>query len=386
MKIAIVCGIFFPIPGGAQVQVHNTANKLVEFGHEVDVFLYNPTDIRSNDYKTILISKFLSSLVFFFKYYLKIDLSFIFEIYFKKIIKKSKYDIWHFNLINFKSLLIINTLKKLNQKIVVTFHGVDLQIDRKINYGYRLDKKYEECLLENINNIDLFLNISSIMKKDLLSLGIDENKIIHLPNTIDINKINRIKGLNKKIDAKKLKLITVARYDKNVKGYNLVETVAKKLFDNNVNFLWTIIGQSTKRLNDKKFIKENKDLFNIIENIGNEDEKYFPNTKIIKEYFNSDIYVNLSRIESFGVTFIEAIASGLPIISFDSKGANEIIVDDYNGFLITSDSLDDYVNKLIQISNNKNLLDSKRYNLTKTIERYDLNVVTNQLIDIFKNI
>ena len=57
-----------------------------------------------------------------------------------------------------------------------------------------------------------------------------------------------------------------------------------------------------------------------------------------------------------------------------------------NGFLITSDSLDDYVNKLIQISNNKNLLDSKRYNLKKTIERYDLNLVTNQLIDIFKNI
>ena len=63
MKIAIVCGIFFPIPGGAQVQVHNTANKLVELGHEVDLFLYNPTNIKSNDYKTVLISKFLSSLV-----------------------------------------------------------------------------------------------------------------------------------------------------------------------------------------------------------------------------------------------------------------------------------------------------------------------------------
>ena len=362
MKIAIVCGIFFPIPGGAQVQVHNIANKLVELGHEVDVFLYNPTDIKSNDYNIVIISKFLSSLVFFFKYYLKIDVSFILEFYLKRIIKKNKYDIWHFNLINFKSLLIIKTLKKLNQKIVVTFHGVDLQIDRKINYGYRLDKKYDECLLENISNIDLFLNISSIMKKDLLSLGIDENKIIYLPNTIDLNKINKTINLNKKTDFKKLKLITVARYDKNVKGYNQVEIIAKKLFDNGVNFLWTIIGENTKRLNNKKFINENKNLFNLIENIGNDDEKYFPNTKIIKEYFNSDIYINLSRIESFGVTIIEAIASGLPIISFDTKGSNEIVVDDYNGFLITSDSLDDYVNKLIQISKNKNLLESKKNN------------------------
>ncbi len=386
MKIAIVCGIFFPIPGGAQVQVHNIANKLVELGHEVDVFLYNPTNIKSNDYKTIIINKFLSSLVFFFKYYLKIDVSFILEIYLKKIIKKNNYDIWHFNLINFKSLLIINTLKKLNQKIVVTFHGVDLQIDRKINYGYRLDKKYEECLLENIRNIDLFLNISSIMKKDLLSIGIDENKIVHLPNTVDLDKINKTINLNKKINFKKLKLITVARYDKNVKGYNQVEIVAKKLFENDVNFLWTIIGENTKRLNSKKFINENKDLFNINENIGNDNEKYFPNTIIIKEYINSDIYVNLSRLESFGVTIIEAIASGLPIISFDTKGANEIVVNDYNGFLITSDSLNDYVNKLIQISNNKNLLESKKYNLTKTVEKFDLNIVASKLIKIYKNI
>ena len=386
MKIAIVCGIFFPIPGGAQVQVHNTANKLVELGHEVDLFLYNPTNIKSNDYKTVLISKFLSSLVFFFKYYLKIDVSFILEIYFKKIIKKNKYDIWHFNLLNYKSLLIINTLKKLNQKIVVTFHGVDLQIDRKINYGYRLNKRYEECLLDNINNVDLFLNISPIIKKNLLSLGIDENKIIHLPNTIDKDKIQKTINLNKKIESKKLKLITVARYDKKVKGYDYVEIVAKKLFDNKVNFLWTIIGDNTKRLNSKKFINENKDLFNIIENIGNDDEKYFPNTKIIKEYLNSDIYVNLSRIESFGITFIEAMACGLPIISFDAKSANEVVVNNYNSFLITSDSLDDYVNELIQISNNKNLLESKKSNLTKTIEKYDLNLVTSQLINIYKKI
>jgi len=386
MKIAIVCGIFFPIPGGAQVQVHNTANKLVELGHEVDLFLYNPTNIKSNDYKTVLISKFLSSLVFFFKYYLKIDVSFILEIYFKKIIKKNKYDIWHFNLLNYKSLLIINTLKKLNQKIVVTFHGVDLQIDRKINYGYRLNKRYEECFLDNINNVDLFLNISPIIKKNLLSLGIDENKIIHLPNTIDKDKIQKTINLNKKIESKKLKLITVARYDKKVKGYDYVEIVAKKLFDNKVNFLWTIIGDNTKRLNSKKFINENKDLFNIIENIGNDDEKYFPNTKIIKEYLNSDIYVNLSRIESFGITFIEAMACGLPIISFDAKSANEVVVNNYNSFLITSDSLDDYVNELIQISNNKNLLESKKSNLTKTIEKYDLNLVTSQLINIYKKI
>ena len=71
-----------------------------------------------------------------------------------------------------------------------------------------------------------------------MSIGIDKNKIVHLPNTVDLDKINKTLNLNKKTDFKKLKLITVARYDKNVKGYNQVEIVAKKLFENDVNFLF----------------------------------------------------------------------------------------------------------------------------------------------------
>ena len=118
MKIAIISGIFFPAPGGAQIQSHNFANKLVELGHEVDSYIYNPTNIKINNYKIFVINKLLSSLVFFCEYYLCLDISFILKIYFKKIIKNKKYDIWHFNFVNFKSLLIINILKELNRKLL----------------------------------------------------------------------------------------------------------------------------------------------------------------------------------------------------------------------------------------------------------------------------
>ena len=36
MKIAIVAGTFFPLPGGAQVQTHNLANKLIEKKNDVE--------------------------------------------------------------------------------------------------------------------------------------------------------------------------------------------------------------------------------------------------------------------------------------------------------------------------------------------------------------
>ena len=38
MKIAFIPSTFLPHIGGAEIQAHNVANKLVEKGHEVEVF------------------------------------------------------------------------------------------------------------------------------------------------------------------------------------------------------------------------------------------------------------------------------------------------------------------------------------------------------------
>ena len=54
------------------------------------------------------------------------------------------------------------------------------------------------------------------------------------------------------------------------------------------------------------FSKNNKNLFDILDNIENIDEEYFPHTNLIKHYKSADLYLNLSRIESFGVTYIES--------------------------------------------------------------------------------
>ena len=88
LKIAIISGIYFPAPGGAQVQSHNFANKFIELGHKVDSYIFNKTDIKINDYNIVLINKTLTSIVYFFRYYLNFNVSFILTLYLKSIIKK----------------------------------------------------------------------------------------------------------------------------------------------------------------------------------------------------------------------------------------------------------------------------------------------------------
>ena len=234
MKIAFVLGTFFPEAGGAQVQAHNICNKLVENKIETECYIFNKTNIKNNNYKILLLSKFLTSVVFFFKYYLNLNLNFLLIKYLKKIIKKNNYDFWHFIFLNHKCLILIDCLKQLDQKILVTFQGADIQIDKKINYGFRLDKKYDENLKKILKNIEHFFYVSNTVKKDLISLNIPENKMSYFPNSVEVEKF---KNYNReKKNPKKLNLITVARYSPKKKGYDILVNIGQKLLDNKINF------------------------------------------------------------------------------------------------------------------------------------------------------
>ena len=46
MRIAYVPGVFFPDPGGAQVQAHNLANIMNKNPIKADILLLNKSNIR----------------------------------------------------------------------------------------------------------------------------------------------------------------------------------------------------------------------------------------------------------------------------------------------------------------------------------------------------
>ncbi len=379
MKLAFIPSTFLPWVGGAEIQAHNTANKVIELGHDVDVFLLDKVLINNKKYKIVVLNKSLINLVFLFRYYLKIDLSFLLKFYFKKICKKKNYDAWHFHSVNFKTLLYIKILKDLNQNVFITFQGADIQKDQEIKYGYRFDQKYENLLKKTINLTDGVFAISENIIKELNFFSYPSAKIIKIPNSIEIKKIKEVEKNN--INEKKLKIITVARFYEKKKGLDMIEKIAKILVDNNFNFEWTLAGRNSNFLLKSNFISENKNFFNFQEEINNNDEVYFPHTELIKLYKKHDVYVNLARIESFGITIIEAIAAGLPVISFNTKGANEIVINNQNGFLIDQYDAKEMADYLINKFNK--LLKSNTINDEK-IMHYDLGINTKLTIENYK--
>lgn len=48
----------------------------------------------------------------------------------------------------------------------------------------------------------------------------------------------------------------------------------------------------------------------------------------------SDIYVSSSQHEGFGIVFLEAMASGLPVVCYDNGGQADFLIDQKTGFLV----------------------------------------------------
>ena len=122
--------------------------------------------------------------------------------------------------------------------------------------------------------------------------------------------------------------------------------------------------------------------FNILDEVKNFNEIYFPHSDLFKLYKNHDVYVNLARIESFGITMIEAIACGLPVISFNTKGANELVLNKENGYLLMNydakEMADFLMTKYETIFKNKTIDSS-------TVEKFDLETICKQFLENYKN-
>jgi len=61
----------------------------------------------------------------------------------------------------------------------------------------------------------------------------------------------------------------------------------------------------------------------------------------IKEHYKTkqvDIFINTSNYEGIPVSIMEAMSHGIPAIARDTGGINEIIIDEFNGFLLPTEA------------------------------------------------
>ena len=112
-----------------------------------------------------------------------------------------------------------------------------------------------------------------------------------------------------------------------------------------------------------------------------------PVEDVVKAYQESSIFVLSSRFEGFGMVLIEAMACGLPVVSYDCPaGPDEIITDGVDGLLVPSGDVHALAEKLMVLMSDDNLRRRLGQQARQTAQRYEMTTIANQWIALFEKV
>ncbi|MFA6335909.1 MAG: glycosyltransferase family 4 protein [Bacteroidales bacterium] len=179
-------------------------------------------------------------------------------------------------------------------------------------------------------------------------------------------------------DCKGKQIISVGRlyeekgYDKLVKAWSLISNKHKE---------WKIYIYGVGEMKDF--------LTGLIREKGVSDSLFLmdPVNNIVEKYLESSFYVMSSRFEGFGMVLIEAMACGLPVISFDCPvGPSNIIIDNEDGFLVDEGNIRQFAEKMSFLIENEDIRVKMGQKARENIRRYDQDIIMLKWDELFRSL
>ena len=195
------------------------------------------------------------------------------------------------------------------------------------------------------------------------------NNIKVIPNPLWFEKLVVESNLDQNI------AVAVGRFSYE-KGYDILLRIWKIVIEKQSSWILKIYGEG-----DNNQLRDLAKKLNILNNV-----QFFEPIKDIQNIYQSaSLLLNTSRSEAFGLTLIEAMSYGLPVISFENTlGAKQNIVNNNNGFLIEENNFEAYANKIIWLIENKQEMQRVSKNAIKSVKNYDFNTIMMQWHNLFQ--
>lgn len=112
-----------------------------------------------------------------------------------------------------------------------------------------------------------------------------------------------------------------------------------------------------------------------------------PTTEILDRYLESSMFILTSRFEGLPMVLIEAMACGLPIVSFDCPwGPAELIDNGKNGFLVEYLNTDEEADRICQLIESPTLRREMGENAKAYVKRFERDAVMKLWLDLFESL
>ncbi|MCR4345205.1 MAG: glycosyltransferase family 4 protein [Candidatus Scalindua sp.] len=235
----------------------------------------------------------------------------------------------------------------------VSVHGTEIR-DDKTSWRRRLKCYLKKWRLAALRKAKGIFPVSNFSARLVMSLGVEQSRIKVILNGVNTEHFRPVANYHK--NRRSQKLLTVARLDLN-KGHDHVLKALAILKKQGISPSYTIVGQGSEEIRLRE-MAQNLDLENQVVFTG-----FISDNQLPAIYNSCDIYVMASReipgrldlVEGFGISFLEASASGLPVVAGDSGGISDAVQNGKTGLLVNSDEPEDIASAIKRLLNDDNL-------------------------------
>ena len=200
---------------------------------------------------------------------------------------------------------------------------------------------------------------------------VELSNVVAIPDPLSFQPSSRSELSHKRV-------IAVGRYSYE-KGYDMLLSAWKKVAQECPGWRLDIFGDG-----DKSSLEQ------LIESLNIDRDTcalHGRTADIEKEYVDSSLFVCSSRFEGFGMVIVEAMACGLPVVSFDCPwGPGSIISDGRDGVLVENANVDALADKIIQVLNSEVYMQKLARNAIDKSNKYKLESIVLKWKSLFESL
>ncbi|MHC4109706.1 MAG: glycosyltransferase family 4 protein [Planctomycetota bacterium] len=291
------------------------------------------------------------------------------HIHYRNLLRDSDYDLVHAFFGFPTGWLCYRTAGKL--PYIISLRGSDVPGEHA---RLKLDYKVFGPVFKNIWKKATVLVACSEGLKNRALRFLPSVSIDVIPNGVDLE---RFRPARSEKEENVLKLLTVGRLSVTKRVELLIDTV-EMLHRDGRKIHFTIVGGGGMEQKLKKIVSE-RNLSDIIEITGR-----ISSGKMPQVYHQNDIFISATMLEGMSNVFLEAMASGLPIITTRYEGVEELMVD--NGIIVEHPDRKDIAAAIRTLSQDRQACNSFSAASRKQAASFTWFSVTDQYIELYKKV
>lgn len=278
-------------------------------------------------------------------------------------------------------VLVAPVTEALDIPVVVTFHGYDISIlPRQEN----VRRQYRELF----DRADALIGVSGHNASRLRELGAPEDKVRTIHNGSQLDQF-AYSNPTDRFNGRTVQLLHVGRLVENKAPIELVNafSLARERVNGQVDLQLTIAGDGPLREPMLRRVEELtlEEEIDYVGSVSHEEVRRLMQRGHV--YTQHCKTASSGAEEGQGVTFIEAQASGLPVVATQSGGVPSVVVDGETGYLVPEEDVEAMADRIVHLARHPEMWEEMgRAGREHVKKNFNLKEQVIKLISLYKKV